>query len=421
MSSTSKRRSSGLVDLAVLAVVASAWAAGLAAILAHSIFVTNDSLSNYAHVWYVAKVLWHCGGIPYHFPELGHGDALAFPYGFVPWFTAAVFRPVFGDWIVTLWLVLGGAGTLAATAWAFPEIRRPLPVALLLANPLMVESVILGQLPFLWASAIWFLAIGLWRRNRFVLAVVVAAVAQATHPAVVLPLAGLTVLLRLPFEPRRKRLFLAYCVSVGLALPGIAMVFLSPVVEDSTLSSLAANFLGTVSLRAGVVFAPFVAAWLGRRLSHAWLLGAVIAALLLNPLLVPIRNTAYAWQAFVRTPDETLVPFLESGGFHAGATYRILRVADGKVGMYQLIQHGGKLDSEFFPESIDRRSWPSAGAYLTFLRDRRVDEVLIYFAYDARYRTNEHSLLDDLVARSCAARTLQTAQFDLYHVQQSCP
>ena len=56
-------------------------------------------------------------------------------------------------------------------------------------------------------------------------------------------------------------------------------------------------------------------------------------------------------------------------------TYRILRAGDGKVGMYQVLRAGGRLDSEFFPESIVRRTWPSAAEYCTFLRGRHVDRV----------------------------------------------
>lgn len=408
-------------DRAILLAATGAWTLGLLGILVHPIYVTNDSLSNYGHVWYVADVFWGGGGIPYHFPEMGHGQALAFPYGFLPWMSAALVRPVLGDWAVTLWLVLGGVGTLVATFWAFPEIRRPLPARFLLLNPLMVESVILGQLPFLWASAAWFLAVGLWRRERMAWAVVAAAVAQASHPAVVLPLAGLTVLLRLPFEPRRWRLLLGYCLSVVLAAPGIAMVFASPVVEDSTLYSLLANFVGTVSLRAGVVFAPFVAIALFRRLPRKAFLAVLAALFVSNAALVPVRSTAYAWQAFFRSPDESLVPYLDSVAFHRGATYRILRVADGKVGMYQMIQHGARLDSEFFPESIDRRSWPSAEAYLAFLRGRGVEYVLIYGNYDARYRTNEHDLLRVLDARGCAGLDIRTPDFEVIAIRPACP
>lgn len=420
MTPTIKRSRSVSLDRALLALALAAWLAGFAGILAHKVFVTNDSLSNYGHVWYVAQVFWDGDGLPYRFPELGHGDALAFPYGFLPWVTAALFRPLVGDWIVSLWLVLGGLGAIAAALWAFPELRKPLPFTLILVNPLMVESVILGQLPFLWATATWFGAIALWRRERFALAVVAAAIAQASHPAVVLPLAGLTVLGRLPFEANRRRLFIYYCASVLLALPGVAMVFLSPVVEDNTLYSLVANFVGTVSLRAGVTFAPFAAIALHRRLGRSQMLGLIAAVALLNVALVPIRGTSYAWQAFVRTPDTTLVPFLESPAFEPGATYRILRVADGKVGMYQLIQHGGKLDSEFFPESIDRRSWGTLADYEAFLRARQADYVIIYFAYDRRYATNEHDLLDQLAAKGCADRTNPSPDFDLYRIDRTC-
>ena len=41
----------------VLGLVLVAWTVGCAAVLSHSLFVTNDSLSNYAHVWYVARRL----------------------------------------------------------------------------------------------------------------------------------------------------------------------------------------------------------------------------------------------------------------------------------------------------------------------------------------------------------------------------
>lgn len=420
MTAKIKRVGSQTLERPLLYLILTAWIGGCVAILAHRVFVTNDSLSNYAHVWYVSKVFWAGDGIPFHFPEIGHGDALAFPYGFLPWFTAALLHPLFGDWITTLWLVLGGAGVVLAALWAFPELRRPLPAAFLLANPLMVEAVLLGQLPFLWATAPWFLAIGMWRRGNVVLAVLFAAIAQGTHPAVVLPLAGLTVLGRLIFEPRRPGLVVAYAISVLLATPAIVLVLISPVVEDSSFVSLIANFVGTVGIRAGVVLMPFAIIWLERKLSRRSMLALVATAALLNVVLVPIRDTGFAWHALARTPDTQLVPYLESSTFHEGATYRLLRIADGKVGMYQLIRHGGRLDSEFFPESIDRRSWPSAAEYQAFLVGRHVDYVLIYYAYDVRYGTNEHELLNELVSQGCASLDTSEAEFDLYHVQLQC-
>ncbi|MGH2631804.1 MAG: hypothetical protein ACRDG3_00210, partial [Tepidiformaceae bacterium] len=270
------------------------------------------------------------------------------------------------------------------------------------------------------AAAFWFVAIGLWRRERWTLAVAMAALAQAGHPAVVLPLAGLTVLGWLPFERRRWRLFLLYSLSVLLATPAIILVLVSPVVEDSTAYSLLANFAGTVSLRSAVMLVPFLVILLDRHLPRPALLAFALGVLALNAILVPIRQTGYAWHALARTPDTGLLPFIESSQFRPGDTYRILRVADGKVGMYQVIQHGGKLDSEFFPESIDRRSWPSTAAYLAFLRGRKVDEVIVYGAYDTRYGTNEHTLLQQLTTNGCASVRVHESEFDVYQLNPAC-
>src|SRR5439155_16329773 len=117
---------------------------------------------------------------------LGHGAAFAFPYAFLPWFSAALVRPLFGDWVVTLWLVLGFLGLVTAIWWALPELRDGWSFAFVLLNPMLVEAPLLGQLPFLWAAAFLFLATGLWRRNRTVGAAIALGIAEATHPAVTL-------------------------------------------------------------------------------------------------------------------------------------------------------------------------------------------------------------------------------------------
>ena len=105
----------------------------------------------------------------------------------------------------------------------------------------------------------------------------------------------------------------------------------------------------------------------------------------------------------------------------------MLRAGDGKVGMYQLLKAGGRLDSEFFPESIGRRSFPSGAAYSEFLRKRQVDTVIIFVNYDARWRTNEHALLDQLAADdACSATQVgvdvieHLDHFDVYHIERTC-
>jgi hypothetical protein len=129
----------------------------------------------------------------------------------------------------------------------------------------------------------------------------------------------------------------------------------------------------------------------------------------------------WAWRALERQPDTRMVEFVEGDSFDAGATYRLLRVADGKIGMYQLLQGGARLDSEFFPESIDRRSWPDTIQYAGFLHKRHVDYVMVWTGYDRRFHTNEHALLEELVAARGDAprvtRVERTADYDLYEVR----
>ena len=85
---------------------------------------------------------------------------------------------------------------------------------------------------------------------------------------------------------------------------------------------------------------------------------------------------------------------MRSAGFEPGLTYRILRAADGKVGMYQLLRGGARLDSEFFPESQGRRRFAGLSDYGAFLRDRNVDRVIAFANYDALVHDgNERELL----------------------------
>jgi hypothetical protein len=413
----------------VAAVVTVLWAIVLVLILRHRVFVSHDSISNYGHVWWVSDQLWGGDGVPFRMPVIGHGKAFAFPYGFLPWFTASLFHPLLGDWVVTLWIVLGFVGLVVAMFWAFPEIRQGWWAATALVNPALVIAPITGQLPFIWGSAMLMAAIGCWRRQRYIEAAILAGLGQATHPAVVLPIAALLVLGRLKWEPDRRQLLKFYAISCVIALPATWIVFVSPVFVDSSALVIIAQFFGTLVVRS-FVFAVPVLLLLFRRLRWSWLpVTLFIFTLSLNVALGDLLDTRYAWGALNRKPNTDLLQFVNSPKFEPEKTYRILRAADGKVGMYQIVRKGGHLDSEFFPESIDRRSFPSTEAYSEFVRTRRVDYVIAYDSYDRRYRTNEHALLDELSGQgldACGESVVgaslleQTKHFDVYTVRREC-
>ena len=417
----------------VAAVIVVLWAAILALILRHRVFVSHDSISNYGHVWWVSDRLWEGHGIPFHMPVIGHGKAFAFPYGFLPWFTAALLHPLLGDWVVTLWLVLGFLGLVAAMFWAFPEIRHGWWAAIALVNPALVIAPITGQLPFIWGSALLIAAIGCWRRQRYVEAAILAGVGQATHPAVILPVALGLVLFRLRWEPERRQLLRFYVISLLIALPATWIVFVSPVFVDSSGWVIVSNFFGTLIVRAFVIAVPFLVILfqhLQKRIQKSWLpVVLFLFTLVLNPVVGGVLQARYAWGALNRKPNTDLMRFINSPKFEPGKTYRIIRAGDGKIGMYQIVRKGGHLDSEFFPESIGRKSWPTTDDYSKFLRTRRVDFVIAYDSYDKRWKTNEHRLLGDLsadglgacdVQRVGAAPLAQAEHYAVYTIRRDC-
>ena len=402
-------------DFAALA-VAVGWLVVLTALALRRLVVSLDTMSNYAHVWWVAQQLREGHGLPFRMPVLGHGRALTFPYAFVPWTLAALAWPLVGEHSVSIAIALGGAATLFATFYAFPELRRGWWAAVTMANPLLIMAPLAGQLPFLWAIAALLAAIGAWRRGHRVVAILLAAIAQGTHAIIVGPMTGLLVVWWLLYETDRRELMKAYVLSVLVAIPALAVVVASPISADVSLMTTVASFLETLLARSFVIVVPVTLVWMQRShrpqmarrsLGPALLALAVVANL---SLLWPLQLME-GWRSLSRRPDQTVANFARSPSFTAGATYRILRAGDAKVGMYQLLRAGAHLDSELFPESIVRRSWTSLDSYARFLKRRHVDRVIVFSSYDRGFRTNEHRLLSELASATCGAGGL-TARLD---------
>ena len=414
----------------VAAAVVTAWVVLLAAILRHPIFVSHDTIISYAHVWYVNGQIEHAHRVPWRMPIVGHGQGFAFPYGVVPWLTAALARPLFGDWTVTLWLVGGTVGLIVATFAAFPELRRGWWAAAVLLNPALVVAPIIGQLPFIWAMALLMAAIACWRRHRWGWATALAAAAQLTHIAVVGPIAAIVVVLGLVLLPDDRRPLVGhYLLSLLLASPAAWVVYHSPVFAESSLWVRASNFVGTVAPRALVAVVPIALTVVRGRYPRSRRVAPASAAILVLALVAlwgPL-GMPFAWGALGRTPDTAMTRFTDSPEFRPGDTYRVLRVSDGKVGMYQLLRAGGRLDSEFFPESILRQSWPDTRTYSALLRSRDVDDVMIWRGYIDEFQVNEQALLDRLAAHPpaacdgpevCVRRVERTPDYVLYHVDR---
>jgi hypothetical protein len=414
---------------ACLGILVAAWVIVPTLILRHRVFVSHDTLSNYAHVWYVSERLSHAHTLPLHMPVIGHGGAYAFPYAFVPWLSAAVLHPLLGDWVVTLWLVVGTIGLIGATFFAFPELLEGWWPAAVLVNPALVAAPIIGQLPFVWAAALLLGAVGCWRRQRRWEAAVLAGLGQATHPAVVLPIGLALVAGWFWWEADRRALMRWYAVALLLTLPAALIVYASPVFQDSSRTTVVIAFAETFGVRMLVVVIPIIAC-LFRALGWRWLAPTAVLIMLVTDVgLLQQSDIKSAWRALRRDPDPTMLTFIRSDAFARGATYRVLRAGDFKVGMYQLLRHGARLDSEFFPESVGIRSWKRREDYTRFLRGRHVDFVIVFPTFDRVYRTNEHRMLDQVVrsSTSCAradvagsASVVRRPQYDLYRIGRGC-
>jgi hypothetical protein len=385
---------------AALALMVAFWVVVLALYLDHRIFLSSDSVNNYVHVWGIARDLWHNGHLPWRMPVLGHGEAYAYPYGFANWTTAAMVWPVLGNWGVTLWTALGAVGCIAATFVAFPELRRGWWAAAVLANPVIIESLLFGQQSFAWGTALLLLGVAAWRRDRPLLAALLVALGQATHAPIVLPIGALLIAACLPFVRDRRALLRWYALSLLITLPAVGLVFVSPGYADATTRDRLVNFIGTLGPRVLVVAMPVIFA-LARRTGFRVLAPlALVVALSVNAAFEYPLNVGWQWRGFTRVANTaSLDSFLRSPEFVPGATYRVLRgAADAKLGLYHVLRAGGRLDSELFPESMAMHSFATLPEYEQLLCDRRVDYVIAYDGYTRSRHTNEIAVLRRLDA-----------------------
>src|SRR4051794_39057339 len=306
-----------------LCLVVAVWIGVLALIASHPLFVTHDSMSNYAHVWYVRQHLVHDHRLPWRMPTIGHGQAFAFPYSLVPWVLTALAWSLVGERAVTLALILGFVAAVAAIFWAFPEVRSGWWACAVLLNPILVMAPLKGQLPFLWALAAFTMAIGLWRRGRRGWAAVALALAELTHPAVMIPLAVIGVLLWLPWEPARRPFLKWSAVATAAAIPAAWIVLASPAYTDASTRSVVLGFVNTVLLRALILVVPVAGAVLSRRVPD-WFAPALVAVMLVLNAQVKLLDTGAAWAALVNHPATDVRQYVEAGHTENGATYRVL-------------------------------------------------------------------------------------------------
>jgi hypothetical protein len=296
-------------------------------------------------------------------------------------------------------------------------------------NPALLEALLLGQLPFLWGAAMLMAGIGCWRRNRYAAAIILAALAQLTHAPVLIPIVAVLVLWWMRYEPQRRRLVRGWIVSLLVSLPAVAVVFASPVTaQTSPIWSLWVE-VETVVLRSLIFAIPIGLVYLQRRPVQRTTPALVAGILIVGQIVtIPISGMGVGWNALVRTPDRIATAIPRSPVFQPGATYRVLTYGDGKYGQYAVVRAGGRLDSEFFPEDMHRKSFKDDADYVSFLNRRQVDYVVVDHRYHM-FHTNEEELLAELSSMSSASacpdgvrveKIDQEPTFEVFRVSRGC-
>jgi hypothetical protein len=237
-----------------------------------------------------------------------------------------------------------------------------------------------------------------WRRGHRGWAVVLVGIGQANHAAIVLPIGIALVAFALVFEPDRRELLRYYALACLPAIPAVALVLASPTTGQTSLGLEVSDFFDTFGPRIIIVGLPVICLMLQRTGRRALApIGIALALIGHLGFEIPL-NVGQQWSALIHKGTDTasLDAYLRSPAFVPGATYRVLRGDDAKLGMYDVLRAGGRLDSELFPESMAIRSFHDASSYASLLCDRRVDQVIHYDTYDAARHTNEATMIDAL-------------------------
>lgn len=370
------------------------------------IFLGDDSMSVYAHVWFIQDQLWSGHGIPRHIPALDGGHAVTFPYGLVPWLLGALLWPLFHTWGVTLLMVIAAVGTPVAACIARPVMRDPWVMLLFLLNPFYIDGVLAFQFPFLWSALFFFLFVIALDRKRDITAGLFLWLCITTHPLA----GGIGALCYLAVhfltEPARRWRFVVLGVLAGLAsLPALLLARGTPALAENSVRVIVSSIADGFVRRATVLAFPFLATWLivalrrwYRPIFAVWIVGLIFSIVMVNGAFGYAQG---GYEGLFTQSHDIYAPYFASDQFDASATYRVMEPNQFEDGQYYFLRHGARLANEFFSESMFRRSW-TEGEYRAFLMEKQIDYVSIERGYLAQYHTNEQHLLDGLTQRDLA-------------------
>ncbi len=405
-------------------------AAGMLRILSRTIYLADDTINHYAHVWYISDQLYGSGTIPLRFTELDGGRAFTYPYAIAPWTLNALIYPLFGDWSVTLFLVLGGLAAIAGALLVRPSMRDPWLLVLFVFNPFFIDALANGQYAFLWSAAGFFAFVWAAERRSWIVATVACVFTVTTHPIEGGLASAAFILYSMITRPdRRAPLALVSLVTVPFIAPSFYFAWNTPAVDENSWRTIIGSILNDLPRRGTVLAAPFALSAAAPFLrAHYRPVGAafagVTAALVVLasgagvdvPGLDRLANPG-GYAGLVSAADNDYHAYITSGDFASGKVYRVLSPNEREQGALFLMRHHAVLANDLFSESQHRTSW-SPERYRCYLAAKHVDRVVIEQSYGSEFKTNEQALLDGLVANGDARVTYGApgARLEVYDV-----
>jgi len=378
------------------------------------IFLGDDSMSNYAHVWAIQEQLWAGRGISRHIPALDGGRAVTFPYALVPWLIGALLWPLLHNWSVTLLMLVAAVGMPIAAIKARPAMRDPWVLLLFLLNPFSIDGLLAFQFPFLWSAFFFFLFVIALDRRRDLAAGVLLWLCITTHPLA----GGIGALCYLAAhflgEPERRARFVAMGLLAGaLSLPALLLARGTPALAENSVRVIVSSIADGFVRRATVLAFPFLATYLAIHLRRwyrpvfaIWMVGLLFSTVMVNGAFGYAQG---GYGGLFRDSTDIYAPYFASGQFDPAATYRVMEPNQYEDGQYYFLRHGARLGNEFFSESMFRRSW-TEDEYRAYLVKKGIDYVSIERGYQAQYKTNERDLLDALTRRDLARAVYRDPQ-----------
>jgi hypothetical protein len=395
-------------------------------LLVNPLFLADDSMHNYAHVWYISQQLFEHARIPLRISLLDSGRAVTFPYGFAPYLASAVlFRPL-GDWAVTLMMVIAVLGTVWAAGLVRPIMRDPWFVLLFVMNPFFIDAVYSFQFASLWGTLFFFLFVWAFERRRYPLAAALLWLTVSTHPIVGGVAAGVYGLCLLALDRGKVRPLVLLSIPVAVALvPIFWMMLLTPSIHENSLRTVVFSVMDVLSRRGTIIAAPFLLTPLAPYFKRFYrpALGTVGALAALVVLLATgpgaVHTAQGSYYGAIHRSSNIYAAFFQSPQFEPGATYRVLEPNEREDGMYRFIRHGAVLSNEFFSESTMRRSWtePQYSCYVAF---KGIQYVAVEKAYLRQFNVNEEELLQSLgsAGRANVVYADPAGKFTVYDVRR---